>query len=59
MRRQTGLRLTEKAREWLRKQAEERGISKSDVIQEWINGEMAKEAAGRVREECYRSEDHS
>jgi predicted HicB family RNase H-like nuclease len=42
MKRQTGFRLTERAHEWLKTQARERGISKNDVIQEWINGELAK-----------------
>jgi predicted HicB family RNase H-like nuclease len=42
MKRQTGFRLTEKAHEWLRAQAQERGISRNDVIQELINEEMGK-----------------
>jgi predicted DNA-binding protein len=43
MKRQGGFRLTEKAHEWLDRQSEERGISKSDVVQEWINGEIERE----------------
>ena len=43
MRRQTGFRLTERAHEWLKKQAEERGISKNDVVQEMINKEIKRE----------------
>ena len=45
--RQSGFRFTERAHRWLGEQSKERGISKSDVIQEWINGEIAKEA-GRL-----------
>jgi hypothetical protein len=33
-------RLTERAHEWVEEQARKRGISKSDVIQEWINTEI-------------------
>ena len=40
MKRQTGFRLTDKAHEWLKEQAEERGISRSDVVQEMINGKI-------------------
>ena len=43
MKRQGGYRLTDKAHEWLRRQAEERGISKSDVVQEWINGKIEQD----------------
>jgi predicted HicB family RNase H-like nuclease len=42
MKRQTGFRLTEKAHEWLKAQAQERGISKNDVVQELINETMEK-----------------
>jgi predicted HicB family RNase H-like nuclease len=41
MKRQTGFRLTERAHEWLREQAQERGISKNDVVQELINEKMS------------------
>jgi predicted HicB family RNase H-like nuclease len=41
--RQTGFRLTEKAHEWLKEQAQKRGISKNDVVQELINAEIASE----------------
>jgi predicted HicB family RNase H-like nuclease len=37
MKRQTGFRLTERAHDWLREQAQERGISKNSVLQELIN----------------------
>jgi predicted HicB family RNase H-like nuclease len=40
MKRQTGFRLTERAHEWLKEQARERGISKNDVVQELINKEL-------------------
>jgi predicted DNA-binding protein len=43
MKRQTGFRLTERAQEWLKRQSEKRGISKSDVVQEWINSEIERE----------------
>jgi predicted HicB family RNase H-like nuclease len=41
MKRQTGFRLTERAHEWLKAQAKERGISRNDVVQELINAEIA------------------
>jgi transcriptional regulator with XRE-family HTH domain len=37
MKKQGGFRLTERAHEWVEEQARERGISKSDVIQELVN----------------------
>jgi predicted DNA-binding protein len=43
MKRQTGFRLTERAQDWLKRQSEERGISKSDVVQEWINEKIERE----------------
>jgi predicted HicB family RNase H-like nuclease len=49
MRRQTGFRLTERAHKWLKEQAEERGISKNDVVQEMINKEI--ERGGRTPDE--------
>ena len=45
MKRQTGFYLTEKAREWLKTEAIERGISRSDVIQEMINGKIEQDRA--------------
>ena len=43
MKRQAGFRLTEEAREWLKRQSEKRGISKSDVVQEMINEKIERE----------------
>jgi hypothetical protein len=40
MKRQTGFRFTEKALDWLKEQAQERGISKNGVLQELINREI-------------------
>jgi hypothetical protein len=37
MKRQAMFRLTERAHEWVEEHARERGISKSDVIQELVN----------------------
>jgi predicted DNA-binding protein len=48
MKRQTGFRLTERAHDWLKRQSQERGISKSDVIQEMINREIERETDGAV-----------
>ena len=42
MKQQTGFYLTERAREWLKIESAKRGISMSDVVQEWINGEIDK-----------------
>jgi predicted HicB family RNase H-like nuclease len=42
MKRQTGFRLTEKAHEWLKEQAKQRGISRNDVVQEMINEKIEK-----------------
>jgi predicted HicB family RNase H-like nuclease len=49
MKRQTGFRLTEKAHNWLKEQARERGISKNDVVQEMIN-ERIEEQESRKNE---------
>ena len=43
MKRQTGIRLTETAHEWLADQSVKRGISKNDVVQELINVAMEKD----------------
>ena len=44
-RRQMGFRLTQRSLDWLRAQAELRGISMNDVVQELINKEMTNEAS--------------
>jgi predicted HicB family RNase H-like nuclease len=49
MKRQTGFRLTERAHEWLKTQARERGISKNDVVQELINSEIANSVKREAR----------
>ena len=41
--RQTGFRFTEISLNWLKAQAEQRGISMNGVLQEMINKEMAQE----------------
>jgi predicted DNA-binding protein len=46
MRRLGSYRLTERAHDWLKKQSQERGISKSDVVQEMINREIEREKDG-------------
>jgi predicted HicB family RNase H-like nuclease len=43
MKRQTGFRLTEKAHEWLKEQAKQRGISRNDVVQEMINERIERQ----------------
>jgi predicted HicB family RNase H-like nuclease len=49
MKRQTGFRLTERAHEWLKEQARERGISKNDVVQELINLEITSKVKNPER----------
>lgn len=45
MKKQTTVRLTKAANDWLTEQAKQRGISKNDVIQELINEAMKKKIA--------------
>ena len=45
MKRQAGFYLTNRAHEWLKVESKERGISKSDVVQEWINGKIEQRAS--------------
>jgi predicted HicB family RNase H-like nuclease len=51
MKRQTGFRLTERAHEWLKVQAQKRGISKNDVVQELINREIEQQAERKLTKE--------
>jgi predicted HicB family RNase H-like nuclease len=45
LKKQTTIRLTKAADEWLSQQAKQRGISRNDVLQELINKAMKKKIA--------------